>query len=289
MPGTSSRLRADLKFLTDRLAEFIRDIPIEWLDRHSGGVILVAPDYYWGEPSDEQRQEQLAIKRDYEEWFEVFKLVFANAPVDLGRRMKKADQGMRKWIELHSNWSLERDPDSNEVNMRSDADRIMKILAIIEAGGPAQPILVPDTNALIRHPDPIQYGTITEDDSFVFLLLPTVLAELDTLKYTHRNADFREKVNKVITRVKGWRNQGTLRDGVTVNRTITVRAVAMEPDMQNTLKWLDKENRDDRIIASVLEVQSAHPTAGVILITGDINLSNKADVARIETAELSAK
>ena len=73
---------------------------------------------------------------------------------------------------------------------------------------------------------------------------------------------------------------------MTVSQTITVTAVAIEPDMQHTLTWLDKDNRDDRIIAAFLEVQSAYPTARVVLTTGDINLSNKADVARIETTEL---
>ena len=286
MPSTVSRLRSDFESLTQRVADFIRDIPIEWLDRHGGGVILIAPDYFWGEPSDEQRNAQLTIKRGYEQWFEVFRSAFAKSPADLSRRIKKADQRMRKWIELHSNWALQPDPGLNEQKLREDADEFMKILAILDAGRPTQAILVPDTNAIIGHPDPVEYRPIAGDVSFVFLLLPTVLAELDTLKNTHRNPDFREKVNKAITRVKGWRNQGSLRDGVTVDRTITVRAVAIEPDMQNTLKWLDKENRDDRIIAAVLEVQSAHPTAQVILVTGDINLLNKADVARIETAEM---
>ena len=286
MPSTASRLRSDFESLTQRVADFIRDIPIEWLDRHGGGVILVAPDYDWGEPTDEQRNAQLTIKRDYEQWFEVFRSAFAMSPADLSRRIKKADRQMRKWIELHSNWELQPDPGLNEQKLWEDADEFIKILAILDAGGPTQAILVADTNAIIGHPDPVVYRSIAGDGSFVFLLLPTVLAELDALKNTHRNPDFREKVNKAITRVKGWRNQGSLRDGVTVDRTITVRAVAIEPDMQNTLKWLDKENRDDRIIAAVLEVQSAHPTAQVILVTGDINLLNKADVARIETAEM---
>ena len=148
------------------------------------------------------------------------------------------------------------------------------------------PILIPDTNAIVSNPSPTQYRPIAGNGNFVFLLLPTVLAELDALKNTHRNPVFREKVNKVITRVKGWRNQGTLRNGVTVDRTITVRAIAIEPSMKDTLKWLDKENRDDRIIASVLEVQSSYPNARVVLITGDVNLLNKADFARIDTSDL---
>ena len=145
--------------------------------------------------------------------------------------------------------------------------------------------MIPDTNAIVGNPDPTLYRTLADDGSFIFLLLPTVLAELDELKNTHRNPEFRDKVNKTITRIKGWRNQGNLRGGVTVDATITVRAIAIEPDMHNTLAWLDKENRDDRIIASVLEVQSTYPNARVVLITGDVNLSNKADLARLATSD----
>ena len=286
MPSTVSRLRSDLNSLTQRLGALLQELPIKQLDRYGSRVVIIAPNYYWGDPSAEQLNTQLAIKRDYDEWFEVFRSVFAKATEDLNRKIQKADQRLRMWIELRSNWSLQSDPASNEKNLRDDAEHFMEILAIIEASGPTPPVIIPDTNAIIGNPNPAQYRTINGDVSFIFLLLPTVLAELDVLKNTHRNPDFREKVHKVITRVKGWRNQGTLRNGVTVDGTITVRAVAIEPDMQDTLTWLDKENRDDRIIASVLEVQSSYPNARVVLVTGDVNLSNKADLARIDTADL---
>ena len=287
MPSTVSRLRSDLTSLTQRLGALVQELPIKRLDRYGGGLVIIAPEYYWGKPSVEQLNTQLAIKRDYEEWFEVFRSVFVKATDDLNRRIQEADKGLRMWIELRSNWSLQPDPPSNEESLRNDAEHFMEILVIIEASGPMPPVLIPDTNAIVGNPDPTQYRAIVDDGSFIFLLLPTVLSELDELKNTHRNPDFREKVNKVITRIKGWRNQGTLRNGVTVDRTITVRAVAIEPDMQDTLTWLDKENRDDRIVASVLEVQSSYPNARVVLITGDVNLSNKADLARIETTELA--
>ena len=287
MPSTASRLRSDLNSLTQRLAALVEELPIKRLDRYGGGVVIIAPEYYWGEPSAEQLNAQLAIKRDYEEWFDVFRSLFARATDDLHRRIREADQRLRMWIELRSNWSLQSDPPSNRDSLRNDAAHFIEILGIIEVSGPMPPVLIPDTNAIVGNADPTQYRTIAGDGSFIFLLLPTVLAELDELKNTHRNPDFREKANKVITRVKGWRNQGTLRNGVTVDRTITVKAVAIEPDMQDTLTWLDKENRDDRIIASVLEVQSSYPNARVVLVTGDVNLSNKADLARIETSELA--
>jgi predicted ribonuclease YlaK len=66
-----------------------------------------------------------------------------------------------------------------------------------------------------------------------------------------------------------------------------VKAASKEPDFKNTLSWLDPNNNDDRIIASVLALQAEFPSAQMILISGDINLMNKADVAMIETAELS--
>ena len=247
--------------------------------------MFVCPDYYWGQASPEQLNAQLAIKRDYEVWFEIFRSAFRTATNDLNRRIEEADQQFRVWIELSQNWSISPDRTANEKQLRDDAERFVKILAILEVDGAIETILIPDTNTVADEPDPTQYKDIAGDDSFVFLLLPTVLAELDTMKNSHRNPDFRGKVKKAITRIKGWRNQGSLLDGVTVSRTITVRAIANEPDMQCTLTWLDEHNRDDRIIATILEVQAAHPAARVVLITGDVNLLNKADVAQIANAE----
>ena len=56
--------------------------------------------------------------------------------------------------------------------------------------------------------------------------------------------------------------------------------------MVNTLSWLDSETKDDRIIANILSVQVEYLNAGITLITGDINLQNKADAAYIDVAEI---
>lgn len=286
MPSVAARLQSDLVTLTNRLADLIQELPIEYFNRYRSSVVFIGPEYYWGEATSEQLNDQLAIKRDYEEWFDIFKSVFAKATDDLNRRINEADSRLRKWIELGSNWSISYDRSANEVKLRADVQLFYELLAILDTNESAETILIPDTNAIVSAPDPINYKSLASESAFVFLLLPTVLAELDALKINHRNPDFRDKVNKVITRIKGWRNQGSLREGVTVHQTITVKAIASEPQMENTLSWLDKSNRDDRIIASVLEVQSNQPSARVVLVTGDINLSNKVDVARIETAEL---
>lgn len=272
--------------MTDRLAAVIRGVPIKYFETGGSGIIVVTPNYYWDEPTAEQQNAQLRIKRDYEEWFEVLRSVLRKATDDVGTKIEQADLGFRIWLELDTNWSLSADQEANEGKLREDAAKFSAILDILDSEASGEIIVIPDTNSLVGTPDPSHYRALAGSDSFVLLLLPTVLSELDELKNLHRNPDFREKAKKVITRVKGWRTQGSLRDGVIVDRTITVRAIANEPDMKNALSWLDPNIRDDRILASVLEVQSSYPTAKVVLVTGDINLLNKADAARIQHAEI---
>ena len=286
LDSIAARLREDYESLVDTLAAFLSELTIKQMRRDQDGIVIVAPEYYWDDLSYEQSNRQLAIKRDYEEWFSILRTICGNATDDLDATLKQADDLMRTWIELHDNWSLAPDPIANQELLRKDVQHFLKVLSIINASGPGTLILVPDTNAIIANTEPAQYRTIVGGERFVFLLLPTVLGELDELKNLHRNPEFRSKVAKSITRIKGWRNQGSLRDGITVDHDITVMAVATEPDMQKTLPWLDKDNKDDRVIASVLEVQRSYPTSRLILITGDINLSNKADLSRISTAEL---
>ena len=182
MPSVAARLQSDLDALTDLIADLIQELPIERLNRYVRPVVITARDYYWGEASSEQLNDQLAIKRDYEEWFDIFKSVFTKTTDDLNRRIDKADSQLRMWIELTSNWSISHDRAANEEKLRADAKPFYEMLAILDANGPAATILIPDTNAIIGEPAPIHYKTIACDDTFVFLLLPTVLAELDALK-----------------------------------------------------------------------------------------------------------
>ncbi len=96
----------------------------------------------------------------------------------------------------------------------------------------------------------------------------------------------RDKAKKIITRIKGWRQQGSLMNGVVFDKSIIIKAIHIEPDMANSLSWLNSNIADDPIIAGVLDFQAKQPSARIVLITGDINLQNKADAALIETAEM---
>ena len=64
-------------------------------------------------------------------------------------------------------------------------------------------------------------------------------------------------------------------------KSITIKMVAKEPAFERTLSWLQKDNNDDRIIASSIEYQIDNPSHKVFLVTSDINLQNKAEMAKL--------
>jgi hypothetical protein len=146
-------------------------------------------------------------------------------------------------------------------------------------------VLVPDTNALLKAADPAQYSDVIDSTSFTFVILPTVLSELDGLKRSRATQAVGDKAEKVIRIVKGLRKQGSVLEGVTVAKTITVKMIPTEPRMADLPSWLDPNNQDDRIIGSVLEIQSARPSTVVVLVTDDMNLQNKAEMAFLPWAE----
>lgn len=143
-------------------------------------------------------------------------------------------------------------------------------------------LIIPDTNSIIQYPDPLTYEKIGNTKSFNIVILPTVLSELDKLKINHRNEDCRKKVKSVIKRLKGYRKQGNILEGVIVHKTITLKMIATEPDFRITLNWLDPTNNDDRIISNGLELQTKYPSNRLIFVSSDINFQNKAEMANLE-------
>jgi len=285
-PSSIERLKTRLNTIIDDLAKLTAGIPVHYNEKHDADFVLIIPDYSWGELTAEQRAIQTQLKRNYEPVAEMFKLLLKQAPKDLIRQLDRADKQFRVWLELHSNWSISNEPAKNEAALRKDVAEFDKILSILEATGNGEIIVVPDTNSLLACVDPTKYRSVVNADSLIFMLLPTVLGELDKLKIDHKNEDVRNKAKSAITRIKGWREQGSLYSGVIVDKTIKVMANHSEPSMEETLSWLDGNVKDDRIIASVLALQAQVPSSRIVLVTDDINLQNKCDAALIETAEI---
>ena len=144
-------------------------------------------------------------------------------------------------------------------------------------------MLVPDTNALLWQPDFTDYNL--HERKVELILIPAVLSELDQAKI-HKNESVRKKTEKIIRQVKEFRRRGNLNNGVTVVKDkISIRSVAIEPNMQECLGWFDPDNKDDRILASTLEIIRNNLGTPVAIITRDMNLENKAELARVPYIE----
>ncbi len=285
MNTTAKKIRLKIENIQIELIDLASTVPIEYRDYSRSGI-LGLPKHHWNELSASQKSTQITLKKEYKLVSEILSLFFRNGPKDLNHKFEQADKVIRKWIEFESSWYISSDKVKNENKLREHFSELFELIDILDVHNSNEIILIPDTNSLIKTSDPVEYKNAVSNKQYVFLLIPTVLQELDELKILHRNENVREKAKKAITRIKGLRNQGSLISGVTVNKTITVKTIANEPDMENTLSWLDKDNSDDRIVAKVIEVQNEFPASRVVLVTGDINLQNKAEAAIIEYSEI---
>ncbi len=281
MSTMASKIKVQLQSIEDEFSPLLKEVPIEVL-RRASGILFVAPDYYYGDLTPEQKNRQIGFIKRYDRMLEIVQLLFSGSPPDIQKEIQEADSELKKWLQFDSNWSISLDRDANDVEFRNAFNEFNSLIKVFDSALDHETILIPDTNILLEHVQPADYDRISRQERFTILLLPTVLAELDALKTNHRNESVRDKANAAIRTIKGWRNQGSLLAGITANKTITVRSVATEPKASFFPSWLDKENYDDRIIASVLQVSSELPNAEVFLVTGDINLQNKAEFASIE-------
>ena len=286
----ATRLRVRLSRIVEQLAQLIGAAPIEPVERDFDTFVRVAPPHSFGEISPELRAFQMSVKRQYDSCAEIIRVFLDRAPKDLTNQWKEADRDLRVWLELDSNWALQPHRTSNEKQLRATAQAIDNIVDVFAALGSGGILVIPDTNSLVDQPDPVVYRTVAGRQDFTFLLLPSVLGELDDLKIGHKNPEIRDGAKRAISRIRGWRDQArqkgrTLVEGTIVDGTITVQANNIEPDMESSLSWLDESVQDDRIIAAVLAVEAENPSATTLLVTGGINLQNKADAALIETAD----
>lgn len=250
-------------------------------DNHNSNVVIIAPTFYWDSPTEIEQSLQIKLKKLYGSWIETFKLFTENSPDESKRKIDKTDKFVKNWIEKKSDWGIPETISEAKTKFETEIRFFYETLSLYEKNGEKEIIIIPDTNALIQEPDPKSYKIITSTDRLTIIFLPTVLSELDELKIKSSNPEFQKKVKGVITRLKGYRQHGNLIEGVIVEKTIKLKMVASEPNFNKTLSWLDRENNDDRIVASALEIQRDNPSSTVCLVTNDINLQNKIEMARL--------
>jgi rRNA-processing protein FCF1 len=147
-------------------------------------------------------------------------------------------------------------------------------------------IAIPDTNAFLGKLD-IEHWKFKDVNHFTIILTPTVLSELDKLKNNHSNQSVRDKAKDVIRRIKEYRRRGNLNEGVVIVKgCISLKSIASEPKLSRSLSWLDPNNADDRFLSTTLEIIRSNLGSIVFIVTSDINLHNKAEMAGIPFHEV---
>jgi len=168
-------------------------------------------------------------------------------------------------------------------------DEIMATIRQLYPDTYSRPVLIPDTNALYANDD-IEKWTFEAFKQFTIILTPSVLKDLDKHKIEHRNEEVRRKALKLINKIKEYRRRGKLTEGVDiVSNTIHLITIATEANFKNSLSWLDPTNEDDRLIAECFDIVRQYADRPVLLITGDINLQNKCEVADLIFEEPPSK
>lgn len=274
----------------DELKELFKDFllnysKIKYEPHESDGTFVVVgfSDYEWAELNPEGKQLQSRLYKQYNYFVELVRVLISDLVKDSINDFDANAKKVFSYIEHRDVWISSTKEVLDEVNkcLETQLD-LLNNLYDFKAGSN---IFIPDTNALILNPN-LEKWNFSDVPIFEIVLVPTVLSELDKLKMFHKNKDVRDKAQGIINRIKELRRRGKLTEGVVlVKNKSTLRALAVEPNFNKTFSWLDINNNDDRILASLIEVMKLHPKTVVTLVTSDINFQNKAEFARIPFTE----
>jgi rRNA-processing protein FCF1 len=281
---------AEIKVLVQKLGEQSSITDLNEQDRQeemwgerSSVVVIRANPWAWDELPAEGTRIQHELKDAYSSLREIAQAMIRGRVRGIQQRFKEADKFLSNFIEhdVAGSDSVAKDVDRNMKHL----DDLVNLVAEAADGSDHRTVFVPDTNALLHNPK-IEDWSFLDAEQFRLVLPPTVLGELDKLKVEHRNEAVRGKAEQLIRQIKEYGRRGKLNTGVPILKGVSeIVGLAIEPVMAATLSWLDKDNADDRLIASTIEVMRLYPHSPVILVTRDVNVQNKANFAGIPFEE----
>ncbi len=255
-------------------------------NRPGDSIVLISTsgDYVYEKLTEQGRQVQAELLEKYHRFYELVNVLLRNQPKDTLVELSKVNKILLNTIEQNNNTWCKNTTEALDKAVQA-LKMQCKLLHRLYDPFEGEVIFVPDTNALIYNPN-LESWIFLEYPQFSVFLLPTVLSELDLLKINHRNDEVRNKSESLIRRIKEYRRRGKLTTGVSVVKgRIKIQSIAIEPDMNASLPWLDPDNKDDRILAGVIEVMRARPRSIVKAVSRDINFQNKAEFANIPFEE----
>jgi PIN domain len=252
-------------------------------------IIWMGPDCYWTALSDEGRQIQARALEEYRKFNAIVRVLLREQPTDTLGRLQELDETILHVIQQDEG-SFDEDAFQHFESAYKALDLQLDLLNRLHGTSNNAVLFVPDTNALLYNPN-LEAWRFDDVPTFMLVFTPPVLSELDQLKVNHRVENVRENAEKVIKQIKEYRRRAVssgkrLSDGVVLVKGVSsILAIATEPDMGNSLPWLQAENNDDRLLAGAIEVMRLFPRSPVILVTRDINLQNKAEFANVSFVE----
>lgn len=264
----------------------VKENPFKNIGRELSGVYVPPPknEYSWDQLSERGQILQAEIQNDFNKLYQELALL---VPVPTLKRIKPILSAISNWIWIRKGKTAPTSKTQAIENFKRDLQRLTDFIANeIKSENDFQLIIVPDTNAFTNFHEPKMYEAISNGENFLFILTPTLTKELDELNYKNIDKGFKDKVRKSIKRIKGWRNQGKLTEGIIVSG-YSVKVIPTEPSFDHLPSWIDPNNLDDRFIGSVIELQRQYPSSEIIVVTNDINMQNKLEFADLSFTDTS--
>jgi rRNA-processing protein FCF1 len=235
----------------------------------------------WAELLPELEREQNRLLKDFEEWHSDFCGLFQNVTKDEDRQLQKLYLDMDSWIKYRQVSGLPKSVDEAIKSFTAICDQFSNFLDKIEPANKFRSILVVDTSAIINCPDISQISTSLNLSGAIFVIPSTTISELDNLKTMKRDDEFRQRLKAAIHYLEETMANGDDPEGVQLADGSILKMLAVEPDFSKLPEWLDPEINDDRILAAAIELQIGNPVSFIAILTNDINMKNKANLAGI--------
>ncbi len=284
-----------LEILCDRLTR-ISDATATLLREHCGmtpankpGDVVVfisaSDNHFWKPLSPEGKRIQVDLLPKVQRFGELLEVIAQDLPRSAQKELKTSLKRLRETVEQHGTtwWQSPAEAVSGIQDLTA---KIRNLLEEYFDSDCSTSLAIPDTNAVLHDPN-IESWQVDGHHELTLLLTPTVVSELDNHKINHKNPDVRTKASTFIRKLKEYRRRGSLLEGVTIVKgRLSLRALSNEPDMSKALSWLDPGNADDRFLATVLEAIRSNLSTSIFIITFDINMQNKAELAGIPYREL---
>lgn len=286
MPKLSSyrdRLLRDLDVLGEQCQAMLDSSRIGAHNWDSGFIGF--PHFYWLESDPNLQARRMVLLGMVKDLEPRVRLLFPHPTPEVRGALKESFGLLRRWAKRASgDHSI---PGSIELAKAAAAKAVhdLKRLGDLLPPDDWPSRLVVDTNTLIDNPD-LAAHTSTIGSRYMVHVLPVVLGELDDLKRSGRTPDLREAAKKADRRLKSLRDNGDVRTGSRVQGEVYAVFEHTEPRQDGLPGWLDLDVPDDRLVASVLLLQSAHPGSSVYVATGDLNLQTKLSAVGIPHTEL---